>query len=106
MSQLATKRAKVAAPTAPLPEALVQRFLALPRDRPFVSAEARELGLRYVDLRVLVQHGLLVHPMRGVYASSALTDCLELRIAVLRLMVPTDCVVTDRSAGWLWGARM
>jgi hypothetical protein len=91
---------------AALPEELVQRFLNLPGDRPFTSAEARELGVRYVDLRALVQSGLLVHPIRGVYASPAMPDSLELRIAILKLVVPKDCVVTDRTAAWLWGAQM
>ena len=90
---------------AAIPEALAQRFLKLPGDRPFTTTEARELGVRYVDLRALVGYGLLAHPIRGAYASPAIPDSLELRIAILKLVVPDDCVVTDRTAGWLWGAE-
>jgi hypothetical protein len=89
-----------------LPEALVRVFLALPGDRPFSSAEALELGAGYRVLRRFVQHGLVTHPIRGVYVSPALPDTLERRIAILKLVVPKDCVVTDRTAGWLWGAQM
>ena len=35
-----------------------------------------------------------------------LEDTLALRVDVLKLVVPPDCVVTDRTAGWLWGALM
>jgi hypothetical protein len=49
---------------------------------------------------------MLAHPVRGVYHSPALAEDLDLRIAALRLVVPDDCVVTDRTAGWLWGANM
>jgi hypothetical protein len=44
------------------------------------------------------------HPERGVYAMPDLVDDLELRLAMLRLVVPSECVVTDRTAAWLWGA--
>jgi hypothetical protein len=96
----------IALTTDSLPEALVERFLALPGDRAFTSGEARELGVRYVDLRRLVQAGLLAHPIRGVYVSPCVPDSLELRITILKLVVPDDCVVTDRTAAWLWGANM
>jgi hypothetical protein len=88
------------------PEAWVKKFLRLPGDRPFTSAEARALGVNYVDLRRFVEAGLLSHPIRGVYVSPALPEDLDLRIAILKLVVPKDCVVTDRTAGWLWGAGM
>ena len=88
------------------PDNLVQQFLLLPAERPFTSVEARELGLRYADLRRLVGHALLRRPIRGVYVAAALPDTLELRVAILKLVVPETCVVTDRTAGWLWGANM
>ena len=64
------------------------------------------MGLRYADLKQLVAHGLLSHPIRGVYVAAALPETLELRIAILKLVVPDDCVVTDRTAGWLWEPNM
>ncbi len=44
--------------------------------------------------------------LRGVFHFASIVDDLELRLAILRLVVPPDCVVTDRTAGWLWGANM
>ena len=35
------------------------------------------------------------HQVRGVYVSSGLSDGLSLRIAILRMVVPEACVVTD-----------
>jgi hypothetical protein len=89
-----------------LPERLAGQFLMLPADRPFTSAEARERGLTYADLKRLVAQGFLRRPIRSVYVSSALPDSLELRVSILKLVVPPSCVVTDRTAGWLWGACM
>lgn len=89
-----------------LPERLVQIFVGLPMDRPFTAREALRLGARWADLRALVTHGLLRHPVRGVYCAAPLPDDLDHRVEVLRLVVPCDCVVTDRTAGWLWGAEM
>ena len=73
---------------------------------PFTTATALEAGASFARLRAWVGAGLLEHPVRGVYHSPLLRDDLELRLAVLRLVVPEDCVVTDRTAGWLWGADM
>jgi hypothetical protein len=44
--------------------------------------------------------------MRGVYHGAWLQDTLPLRVECLRLLVPEACVVTDRTAAWLWGAAM
>jgi len=50
--------------------------------------------------------GHLVSPVRGVFHAAHLDDGLDLRIACLRLVVPGDAVLTDRTAGWLHGAPM
>ena len=84
---------------------LLETRSRLPADRPFVTAEAIGTGLNYRQLRQLVAERLLAHPIRGVYAMPHLTDDLELRLAMLRLVVPPECVVTDRTAAWLWGAQ-
>jgi hypothetical protein len=60
----------------------------------------------YPQLRALVRHGLVKRPVHGVYAVSVLPDTLAFRVSVLKLVVPEACVVTDRTAGWLWGATM
>lgn len=67
---------------------------------------AAEAGVSRRQLDCWLANGVLRHPIRGVYYSSSLEDSLELRVAVLKLVVPDACVVTDRTAGWLWGANM
>ena len=47
-----------------------------------------------------------MHPVRGVYHAAQLAAGIDLRLACLRLVVPEDAVVTDRTAGWLYGASM
>ncbi len=79
---------------------------ALPEDRPFRRGEAVRLGVPERQLTDLVTSGWLVRPLAGVYHREALRDSLELRLACLRLVVPDDAVVTDRTAAWLWGATM
>jgi hypothetical protein len=74
----------------------------LPR-RPFLRTEAVSLGVVDHDLAELVGSGWLRRPLRGVYYSDDLADTLALRMACLRLVVPEDAVVTDRTAAWLWG---
>ncbi|WP_296603629.1 type IV toxin-antitoxin system AbiEi family antitoxin domain-containing protein [Nocardioides sp.] len=78
----------------------------LERSVPFTAREAVAEGASYGWLRRWCRAGLLGHPIRGVYHAPDLPDGLSLRLAVLRLVVPPDCVVTDRTAGWLWGANM
>ena len=78
----------------------------VPVDRPFSYAQARDLG---VDRRLLsrwVGQGLLLRPVEGVYYGAQLTDSLALRLDCLRLVVPRDAVVTDRTAAWLHGAPL
>ena len=73
-------------------------------ERPFTSSVARDVGISEHTIRVWTAHGLLAHPLRNVYHRADLEDTLELRIECLRLVVPADAVVTDRTAGWLHGA--
>lgn len=83
---------------------LHELVLRVPQDRPFSVSAARAVGLRAEDLRALVQSGMLRHPIRSVYCVASLEETLQTRIAALRMVVPEDCVVTDRTAAWLWGA--
>jgi hypothetical protein len=78
----------------------------VPVDRPFTARWARAQGVDARRLRAWVRQGLLVSPVRGVLHAAQLPDDLALRIECLRLVVPPDAVVTDRSAGWLHGAPM
>lgn len=78
----------------------------LPGDRPFLRGEAREVGVSDHILTRLVGAGWLRRPLAGVYVSHAVGDSLALRLECLRLVVPEDAVVTDRTAAWLWGVSM
>lgn len=78
--------------------------LPVPGDRPFQRAEARRcLGSDH-HLRVALRRGLLVSPLPGVFYRADAEQDLALRLACLRLVVPRDAVVCDRTAGWLHGA--
>lgn len=79
---------------------------AVPADRPFSREEMRGAGVTDRQLAGWTVSGYLVRPVRGVYHLASLSDGLELRIQCLRLVVPRDAVVTDRTAGWLHGASM
>jgi hypothetical protein len=68
---------------------------------PFTFAMARDLGLDRTTLFRLVCAGSLRHPVRGVYVASSIPDSIELRCETLRLVLPDDAFVCDRSAAWL-----
>ena len=89
-----------------MPRELVVLTRLLARPDPFTAREALADGATYPMLRRFVREGLVAHAVRGVYHRPDVEDTIALRIAVLRRIVPADCVVTDRSAGWLWGAKM
>jgi len=77
----------------------------VPLDRPFTRGEARSWGVADKHLRRYVLGGALISPIRGVYYSTILVDDIPLRAACLHLVVPPDCVVTDRTAAWILGAE-
>ncbi len=74
----------------------------LPQDRPVAWVEARELGLTRRQLHRLCELGLIRRPFKGMYVSATLDDTIALRLAILKMVVPPDCVITDQTAGWLW----
>jgi very-short-patch-repair endonuclease len=78
----------------------------LPLDAPFTRATALAAGIPRRALETLVREGLLRRPVKGVYVGTHVTDSVALRAACLRLVVPEDCVIVDRHAGWLHGAQM
>lgn len=78
----------------------------VPLNRPFTTAMAIAAGVSRRQLDLWVSNGALARPLKGVYHAAFLADSLGLRLEVLRLVVPESCVVTDRTAGWLWGANM
>jgi hypothetical protein len=73
---------------------------------PFTRAQANAAGISDGRLVALCRSGLLRRPIRGVYVAAQVPDSLALRAAMLRLVVPPDCFVTDRTAGWLHGCPM
>lgn len=78
----------------------------LPKDLPFTTAMAKSAGLTHQKLRRLRRLGYLRRVIRGVYVGSHVPDSTALRCLALALVVPQDCVVVDRHAGWLAGAEM
>ena len=87
-----------------LPESLIGSGLDL--SQPFTTRTAIGHGLSANRLAELCAAHLLVRPLRGCFHAAHLDDTLELRVRCLRLVVPEQCVVTDRTAGWLHGASM
>jgi len=78
----------------------------LPLERPFTAAQARAEGVTGFQLRWLCTHGYLRSPIKSVYLATQAGDSTLLRCQALALVVPEDCVVCDRHAGWLLGAEM
>jgi hypothetical protein len=78
----------------------------LPLDTPFTYSQARAEGLSRAVLAEPCRLALLRRPIKSVYAATQLGDSVETRARALRLVVPEDCVICDRHAGWLHGAEM
>lgn len=76
----------------------------IPIDRPFTTEMAFAAGVSRRRLQRWLAAGLVVHPLRGVFCAAQVRHDLAFRIECLRLVVPSECVVTDRTAAWLWGA--
>lgn len=78
----------------------------LPLDVPFTAAVARAQGVGTKTLRTYCQLGLIRQPIRRVYVVAQVPDSLLLRAECMALVMPDDCVIVDRHAGWLHGAEM
>ncbi len=72
-------------------------------DHPFTRAELAGLGLTESALRRRLRTGEVRTVLRGVFAASALEDCLDLRAAAVARVAGAHVVVTDRTAAWLHG---
>lgn len=75
-------------------------------DRPFTYRQAAAAGLQPRELARLCTHRYLRRLVPGVYVAIQVQDTLAVRAEALRLVVPPDAVITDRTAGWLHGANM
>lgn len=78
----------------------------LPLDRPFTFRQAAAVGLQTRELAWLCTHRYVRRLVTGVYLAVQVEDTLAVRAEALRLVVPPDAVITDRTAGWLHGANM
>jgi len=78
----------------------------LPLDVPFTAPVAKALGVRRHHLTWLCRQGLLLQLLPGVYVAAQVPDGILVRAQALSLVVPDDCVIVDRHAGWLHGAEM
>ncbi len=78
----------------------------LPMDVPFTAAVARREGVSRTRLALLCRLGLLRQPIRRVYLATQVPDSLLVRAQCMALVMPDDCVIVDRHAGWLHGAEM
>ncbi|GAB3265363.1 hypothetical protein GCM10027448_42070 [Nocardioides dilutus] len=58
------------------------------------------------QLTRLCQIGQLRQPIRRVYLATQVPDSILVRAQCLTLVMPDDCVIVDRHAGWLHGAEM
>lgn len=64
---------------------------------------ARQEGVRPDELSELVALGLLRRVFVDVYAAVQAPDSMRARAEALRLILPPNTVVTDRTAAWLHG---
>ncbi|GAA2151272.1 hypothetical protein GCM10009844_33230 [Nocardioides koreensis] len=78
----------------------------LPLDMPFTTGQAKQQHVSADNLTKLCREGLLRRMLQGVYVAAQAGDSIPLRAHALSLVVPPDCVVCDRHAGWLHGATM
>jgi hypothetical protein len=78
----------------------------VPLDVPFTASVARAEGVPAYLLSQWCRQGLLRQPIRRVYVAAQVPDSLMLRAQCLTLVMPDDCVIVDRHAGWLHGADM
>lgn len=87
-------------------QAFLDTSFPLPIDRPFTTEQARSAGVSRSALTRLCAEGLLRRPIKSVYIAAQNGDSVSLRAQALALVVPSDCVICDRHAGWLHGAAM
>ncbi|GEP36969.1 hypothetical protein NPS01_06320 [Nocardioides psychrotolerans] len=72
--------------------------------RPFTLADAQDAGVERSQLSRLTIDGELRRMLNGVYVPSYVADSVGLRCEALRLVVPADVFICDRTAAWLHGA--
>ncbi len=78
--------------TQPVPATLLS-------GQPFLVADAVAMGVSYKQLR----GGRFRRVCRDVYVAADVLDSERLRLAAIRLVLPTDAVLSGLSAAWLLG---
>lgn len=71
--------------------------------RPFTQRQALAHDVPKRALRAMVEEGLVVRVLRGVYRSSTLDDTLEVRCQAAAMVMRPFGVLCDRTAAWLHG---
>lgn len=71
--------------------------------RPFTAADAQAAGLPRHRLLKLRREGAIRPILYGVYVAAEVRDCVELRVAAVKLAMPPHTIVCDRTAAWLHG---
>jgi len=82
---------------------LLDASAPVPVDQPFTVAHASEAGVGASLRHRLVRLGLLRPVLRGVFVATQVPDSLRLRVAAVKLVIPSHAVVVDRTAAWVHG---
>ncbi|MGH3336088.1 MAG: type IV toxin-antitoxin system AbiEi family antitoxin domain-containing protein [Nocardioides sp.] len=85
----------------PRTHALLDDTFPLHLDQPFTRAVALSAGLSDNQLKRLCARDYLRRPLRNLYLPTQLPDTVEVRLAALSLVVPSNCFVGDHTAAWL-----
>jgi hypothetical protein len=72
----------------------------LPLEQPFTPDRA---GVSRQTLRTLVAQGFVRSVLHNVYVATTAADDMSMRAKALSLVIPSEAVVTDRTAAWLHG---
>jgi hypothetical protein len=70
---------------------------------PFDCARAGQVGIGAHLLHGYVVAGKVRRVLRGAYVNATVPDSLEVRAAAAALVVPKGCVISGRTAAWLYG---
>jgi hypothetical protein len=70
---------------------------------PFTSQMAPDLGLTPVLLRSRIKQGLIRREFRNVYVDARVPDSRNGRLRAIKLVAPSNAVVSDETAAWVRG---
>lgn len=70
---------------------------------PFTTTQSRDLGISRSALIEQAKLGVLRRVFRGVYVDARVPDSRSHRLRAIKLVIPTDAVISDETAAWLYG---